>query len=143
MAWARVLRLADSVADTLRSIRLARPDFLSALSSEPVGEETENGIDWSRLEVDRRLLTDDGRMLLGELACVEGGREEDSPVDDFGGSIVIDLRLSALEVRRSLIRSFTIVMEDLRPFLLSFFELDRRLCRIESFLGGEGTTTAF
>lgn len=63
-------------------MRLARLDFLSEFSSPP---DDEIALKWplggdselplSRLE--RRLPTDVGLVTLGELFCVEGGREEE------------------------------------------------------------------
>ncbi len=116
------LRPADSEEDMRRIIRVVRPDFLSRVSSLVEGEsapmETLLGERiYSLLE--RRLLFDMGRPMKDEFVCVEGGREGDTVGVRTGVSMVIDFRRSAKEFRVSLMRSFTMVMEDLRSFLIS------------------------
>jgi hypothetical protein len=118
-----------------RNIRLARlPDFFSDASSLIEGDGWPCAVDGgekelalSRLDTERLLLTDRGRPILGELACVDGGRDEDLAEDVAEGSIVIDLRRSAKDDRRSLIMSLTTVIDERRSFLPSFdvFEFRR------------------
>lgn len=66
------MRLAENGPDSRRSIRLARLDFLSEVSSGVLGEREFNPReerDMGRLPLveERRLLTDLGRVAFGEL----------------------------------------------------------------------------
>ncbi len=84
-----------------------------------------------------------GRPTFAEFVWVDGGRDDDLAGEGAGGSMVMDLRRSAKEERRSLIRSLTIVMEDRRSFLTSFEGFDSRLSRMVSLGGDGGATIAF
>lgn len=134
-----VLRPEDIVEDILRSIRLARFDFLSfsslVVDEEPAVGGGEKEPPMSRLDVLLRLPMDDARWTPGLLlVCVEGGRAGDKRNGDAaGGSIVIDRRRSENEARPWLISSFTTVTEDLRSLVVvAFEELDDLLSSIVS-----------
>jgi hypothetical protein len=58
---------------------------------------------------------------------VDGAREGDGAGDRVGVLIVIDFLRSAKEDLRSLIRSLTMVIEDLRSLFTSFDSFERRL----------------
>jgi hypothetical protein len=90
--------------DILRSIRLARLDFLSFSSLSDVDERAvgggENDPPISRLEVDRLLLMDRALWTPGLVACVEGGRVGDKTTEDgVGDSRVMERRRSESEAR--------------------------------------------
>jgi hypothetical protein len=97
--------------------------------------------------LDLRLLIDD-ELPKFLFAWVEGGREVKSDEDEIDVSIVMERRCSENEVRPSLMKSLTIVIEDLRSVLLPFFEdfdeLDNRLSSTFSLtFSFKAVTTAF
>ena len=72
---------------------------------------------------------------------MEGGRESDlTDGEETDGSMVIERRRSANEARPSLIRSFTIVIDDLRSLVVVFEGFESRLSWLVSV---GGVTTAF
>lgn len=144
------LRPVESVEDIRLNIRLALFDFLSPFSS--LAEPKDSGVGGGEMalgrslleDIETRLLIEPGR-LLEEIACVEGGRDGDFRDGEvIDGSRLIDRRRSAIEERRSLNRSLTIVSEDLLSFVPDLDEFESRLSRIVSFLIPlRGAATAF
>jgi hypothetical protein len=154
-AWAMFFLLEDSDEDILLSIRLALPAFLSPFSSprdeeEPAVRGGERVLPFVRslLEIDKRLLSD----ILGDW-WTDGGRDGDfigdfSKGEEISRSRLIDRRRSLIDVRVSLIKSLTMVIEDLRSLVVvvvvldaveSRLSFDSRLSWIVSF----GASTAF